>query len=254
MVFISQTHKQCTKCNEIKSIDNFHKRNDKKDGLSTQCKHCKSSIDKQYRELNKDKIKQDKKKYYNENKETIDITKKEYQQKNKELIKKYQKEYREKNKDTIKEYNKKYRETNRETIKQSKKKYYAENMAKTDNIFALIHKIRKRIYKVFLYKNYPKISKTIDIIGCNFEEFKIYIESQFTEGMNWDNRNDWHLDHIVPVSFGETEEEIIMLNHYTNFRPLLVKDNLSKHAKLTEESLNHPIYKTIIEQRSNNPN
>ena len=46
--------------------------------------------------------------------------------------------------------------------------------------------------------------------------------------MNWKNYGEWHLDHIIPISYAKKEEEIYELNHYTNFQPLWAKDNLSK--------------------------
>ena len=75
---------------------------------------------------------------------------------------------------------------------------------------------------------YTKEEDTKKIIGCEFEEFKIYIESQFLEGMSWDNYGDWHLDHKIPISWAKSEEEIYKLNHYLNFQPMWAADNLSK--------------------------
>ncbi len=46
--------------------------------------------------------------------------------------------------------------------------------------------------------------------------------------MTWENHGEWHIDHIIPISWGKTESEVIELNHYTNFQPLWAKDNLSK--------------------------
>ena len=46
--------------------------------------------------------------------------------------------------------------------------------------------------------------------------------------MNWDNAGKWHLDHIIPISSAKNEEDIIKLNHYTNFQPLWAIDNLTK--------------------------
>lgn len=55
--------------------------------------------------------------------------------------------------------------------------------------------------------------------------------------MSFDNQGEWHLDHIIPLATAETEEEIIRLNHYTNFQPLWAFDNLSKGSKIDEVQL-----------------
>lgn len=51
--------------------------------------------------------------------------------------------------------------------------------------------------------------------------------------MNWENRglyngefnHGWDIDHIIPVSSGLSEDELLKLNHYTNFQPLCSKVN-----------------------------
>lgn len=63
-----------------------------------------------------------------------------------------------------------------------------------------------------------------------------YIEEKFESWMNWNNNGmytsnyneTWHLDHIIPISKALNEEDIIKLNHYTNFQPLCSKKNLEK--------------------------
>ena len=35
----------------------------------------------------------------------------------------------------------------------------------------------------------------------------------------------WDLDHIIPVSWATTNEELYMLNHWSNFQPLCSKIN-----------------------------
>jgi hypothetical protein len=46
--------KQCRRCKEYKDLGEFKKRRDSKDGRGAQCKMC----DAQYRQANKDKIKE----------------------------------------------------------------------------------------------------------------------------------------------------------------------------------------------------
>ena len=88
--------------------------------------------------------------------------------------------------------------------------------------------------------SYTKKSKTEEILGCSFKEFKIYLESKFELWMTWDNHGQytgeynktWHLDHIIPISSGINEEEIVKLNHFTNFQPLCSRKNLEKSNKI----------------------
>lgn len=49
--------------------------------------------------------------------------------------------------------------------------------------------------------------------------------------MSWDNYGRWHLDHIKPISLAKDEDEVYNLNHYTNFQPLWMLDNLKKSNK-----------------------
>ena len=52
--------------------------------------------------------------------------------------------------------------------------------------------------------------------------------------MSWENHgiHGWHIDHIIPLSSGKTEDEILELFHYTNLQPLWAVDNLKKGGKL----------------------
>jgi hypothetical protein len=58
------------------------------------------------------------------------------------------------------------------------------------------------------------------------------MESLFKEGMTWDNHGEWHIDHIIPISSGKTEDEVVKLCHYTNLQPLWKTENLLKGDKL----------------------
>ena len=81
-------------------------------------------------------------------------------------------------------------------------------------------------------KKFTKKSKTAEIVGCSWEQLRLYIESQFIEGMSWENRDLWHIDHIIPLSSAKTVGDLEKLCHYTNLRPLWASDNMSKGAKL----------------------
>ena len=163
----------------------------------------------------------------------------------------YQKEYKLKNKEKIAELNKSYSEKNKEKIANYKRQHYLKNKekiekyrnewrsnkVKVDSLFKLTNNTRTLIKQSFRRNGYSKNSKTYQILGCSFEEFKQHLENKFTKGMNWSNIGEWHLDHIYPVSLAKDEDELIRLNHYTNFQPLWAVDNLKKGNKIIEKQL-----------------
>jgi len=71
--------------------------------------------------------------------------------------------------------------------------------------------------------------KSSEYLGCEIEEFREYIENQFTEGMTWENYGEWHIDHIIPLQYkNPTMEEVVKRLHFTNTQPLWASDNMSK--------------------------
>ena len=79
-----------------------------------------------------------------------------------------------------------------------------------------------------------KTKKTCELIGCNWEQLKKYLESKFQQGMSWENYAyyGWHIDHIIPLASASNREEMEKLCHYTNLQPLWAQDNLSKGDKI----------------------
>ena len=118
--------KKCSKCGEVKSLGEFNKDKNKKDGLRSQCKACTKAYSednkekkKEYRDRNKQRAKEYSALYRKNNKENLLEKKREYYHKNKEKIN----EYNEKNKSIINKRKKAYRENNRDKINKYKKEY-----------------------------------------------------------------------------------------------------------------------------------
>lgn len=118
---------------------------------------------------------------------------------------------------------------------------YIKKRLKEDSFFKFKQSVRGLINSSIKYKGYTKKSKTHEILGCDWETFKTHIEKQFKKGMTWENRNEWHIDHIYPMKEAKTEEDVIRLNHYTNLRPLWAKENLSKRDSIIEHQIKLPI-------------
>jgi hypothetical protein len=217
------TYKTCSKCGEEKLLTDFYKNKNCKDGYRNVCKDCCKEKQNQYRNDNRDIVLEKKKKYYYDNRDIILEKKKtEY----------YESEYNKTENVILR------KEERHNKALQNKKEYqkeYRNKRWKEDGLFRLKYNIRRRI-KDFLDN---KVLQTEKIVGCSWEELKRHLESQFKEGMTWDNYGQygWHIDHHIPLKSANTEEEIIKLNHYTNLKPLWWYENLSKGDKLPEEMI-----------------
>lgn len=252
--------KQCTKCLIPKILDDFNKYFNKKTNqykYEPFCKECAALKRKNIYNNNQEKYKkkardhyEDNKEYYLnytlENKDKLKKYAEEYRVEHKDEVKKYQANRYEENKNNIKKQIKEYKKNNKDKVKQCNATYYLENKDKVSKQNQAYHKERKLtdpLFKlrcnisslicIYLKKNgYKKNSKTAHILGCTFEEFKKHLEKQFDSKMNWNNQGTyWELDHIKPISLATTEQELIELNHYTNFQPLYWEDNLNKSNK-----------------------
>jgi len=74
-----------------------------------------------------------------------------------------------------------------------------------------------------------KTDKTIDYLGCDIDFYRNFLESQFDDGMSWENYGEWEIDHIIPVNYNYPNLDIIKLRlHYTNTQPLWKSENMVK--------------------------
>jgi hypothetical protein len=132
-------------------------------------------------------------------------------------------------KERIKRYSKAYNENNREKLNKKSLDKIKNNPEKL-----LLSRLRKRLHKVFKEACIKKTSRTLELLGCDIQFFKDYIESKFIDGMNFENYGQWHLDHILPcASFNfSIPDDVAKCFHYTNIQPLWWLDNLKKGDKI----------------------
>jgi hypothetical protein len=159
---------------------------------------------------------------------------------------------------------KKYREENIDTIKASKKREYWKNKDryiakakewvdnnkdkrrdivnayherhKDDPEYKILQALRTRLYNAVSLKKNIRSEKTKVLLGCSVENLKKHLETQFTNGMTWENfgNDGWHIDHIIPCAFFDLTKpshQKVCFN-YQNLQPLWAKDNLSKRDKI----------------------
>lgn len=101
--------KRCSKCNEVKPLDQFENKKRSKDGKSSQCKTCIHVADALYRQQ--------------------------------DHVKKYNAEYRERNRETLNQYYRDYHAHNRDKIRARCRKWYANN---PDKVRSHTERVRPR--------------------------------------------------------------------------------------------------------------
>lgn len=180
-----------------------------------------------------DRYKEQQQEYRNQNKEHIAQQNKKYKQKNHDEILEKRKKWDKKYRDNHKQERREWLETNKDLINKYKREYH-QNRVKTDPLYKFEKQIRGTIISSFKRKKYIKNNHTYEIIGLSNSEFIDYLKETYKNiyGYEWDNKEPVHIDHIIPLSIADTEDEIIRLCHYTNLQLLKAKDNLSKRDNL----------------------
>jgi hypothetical protein len=200
--------KVCSKCNIEKELVEFNKQKQGKYGVRGHCRECQRKETKKYKFNNKKKIAE-----YN----------KKWNYQNKKYYQEYRKIWENKNPDKL--------QYKRENFKKNNPNYYNEyqiKRKKEDILFHLKCKMRDSVNRYLKYRS----TTTSEIVGCSPQELKEHLENKFVPGMSWENRAEWHIDHIIPLSSAKTEEELYKLCHYTNLQPLWAEENLKKSNKL----------------------
>jgi len=209
--------KTCNCCGAEKEEKEFAKDRSKRDGLQTMCKECRKVSNRLSREKNIEKRREVVNKYADEHKTEKKLYDKQYQIEHESERKEYKRRYYAEHKTAINK-------------KQNERKA-------TDICFKISCVLRSRARHAFYGESKP--AATLELLGCTWEDFKIYIEKQFKPGMNWQNNTPtgWHFDHIKPIaSFDLTDiEQAKTAFHYTNCQPLWAEENLRKGASYTPE-------------------
>jgi len=117
---------------------------------------------------------------------------------------------------------------------------------KKDPEFDMLCRLRSRLLNAL--NGSLKVETTKILLGCTLAEFKQHLQVQFGEGMTWENRQLWHIDHIIPCSkfnLLNSEHQKVCFN-WRNTQPLWAGDNLKKHT--TKSTILDPELASMIEK------
>ena len=219
--------KLCSKCKIEKPKVEFYLNKVNSDGLDYSCKSCRKEYEyKRYKdsEIRKNKIQYEKKKYAMLTKEQKLILFK------KRDFRKHNKAFYWSHRDKVLSDNKIWRDNNLEWQRNQSKRKYATIKGCLNSRMAcgVNHSLRNK-----------KNGRAWELlVGYSVDDLKSHIESLFVDGMGWDNRSEWHIDHIVPKSFFEftsvKDVEFRMCWRLENLQRLWASDNISKGNKIKE--------------------
>ena len=71
--------------------------------------------------------------------------------------------------------------------------------------------------------------------GLSIEQFRNWIEIQFTEELNWENFGSaWQFDHIVPVTYFDfsIEEDLVLCWNFSNIRVETIDINKNRGSRI----------------------
>lgn len=224
--------KTCTKCKEVypATLEYFCKDSTKIDLLHSHCKCCSRKLKAEYHARISPELKRKRKDardlYFSS--EEYMAKKEESKRKDQERKRRWAENNRDKINASARIYNATKRSVSPEKSKEYKKRYYAKIMSCPYK--KAIHYYRVRINDIL---NGGKLFKSGDVILFSREQFMSHMESLFSDGMNWDNHGEWHIDHIKPIaSFDLTiKEQMIECWSLNNLQPLWRQENLIKGAR-----------------------
>jgi len=190
--------KTCRGCGESKLLSEYYKQKGGKYGRESECKLCREAKKKAYRQSEAGKAK----------------------------INAYQKAYRQT--EAGKAGIKAYRQSEAgKAYKKAYNKAWHKNRRRTDPVYKLQCNLRSGFGNWI--KGHTKTCKTEQYVCCTYKELLDHLESQFEEGMTWENHGQWQIDHFKAQSrFDPTiEEEAFKCWHYTNLQPMWAEINNS---------------------------
>jgi hypothetical protein len=224
--------KLCPTCEQTKELTEFNKNKNRKDGYQRECRKCShNSHNKHYRTKKSPRLKENLK----EGHKICSCCKQEL------LLSEFNKAklgrfgVSSECKTCLLNRNKIWRENGGKQWENN----WTKTQRKTNPQYKLKQILRGRYLDALKrHTTGGKVNKhhsAIELIGCDIEFYKQYLEQQFKSDMTWENHGVlWEIDHIKPcAAFDLTNiEQQKQCFNYINTQPLYKVDNRSKGDKI----------------------
>ena len=223
-------NKQCTKCGEVRPLEEYPAQKASKDGRRSQCIKCVKAYQAAYREANREKLIAKKAGYRADNREKLAAAERERRAANPEKFKSREKARRDANLEKHRSKESTYREANREAVRARARARYADDIEagrsrnakwRSDNPEVVAaNKARRRA---------AKLNATPAWLTTEHNE---QIRKLYAQRNSVSERTgiEHHVDHIVPLC-GKT---VSGLHVPWNLQVITASENLSKSNSFKE--------------------
>lgn len=253
-----QQAKACTKCGELKPLEQYSVQKTVRDGRRSRCKKCEAEIALARYHANREQYLNNQRKRYAADPEKFRALALKWHADNTIRANKRSAKWKADNPAAVAAYNKEYYAENRQESKDRFRSWVQDNALRRKEYMRLWHvenpeknrsyskrrleNIRVRIENAVRCRIWATIirgskngRRSLSLLGYSAEDLRAHIQRQFSQGMTWDNYGEWHIDHVIPLSSFNyqtpDDPEFKAAWAMTNLRPLWKIDNLRKGAK-----------------------
>ena len=238
-------NKICAICKETKEIIEFRRDKTRKDGFHPYCKTCQL----QYRRkdpTNLIRLEGERRRHIIYSQGQGKITRLDYSRREDRKLK--SKEYAQSEAGRCSQ-----KKGYLKLVNEGKLKDYHHNKYYNDIAFKIRHNLSGRVRSAIKRNNHHKNNSVFELLGCSIDFLKQHLESQFQEGMTWENygMHGWHIDHIIPCSYFDLKikENQFICFHYLNLQPLwrnencyIKADNVPENIEVILNSIKSKLY------------
>ena len=125
------TTKTCRKCGEDKPLSEYNRRKGSRDGVRYVCKACAAAYGREYREANKDAIRETKRAWKRANRDHCNAKSREWKRASPDKVRESNRRYREENLETVRsrsrESARRYREENPDKVREATRRWRKAN-------------------------------------------------------------------------------------------------------------------------------
>lgn len=216
------------------STAEFHKKASRKDGLTSDCKMCRSQKGREYYSENRERILERNKQWYEAHPQHVSAKSKRYRAKYPDKARMAEKRRYAKHPENKIAAAKRWMLSHPETAKTIKRRHDAKRRSAPKGKLSMCMSsgINDSLNRGSKGKRHWEI-----LVAYTADQLKRHLEKQFKPGMTWENHGTyWHIDHKIPIAaFNfETPEDLDFKKCWAlkNLQPLEAIKNKSKRDKI----------------------